>query len=99
MCRGSFGKQKCCYDANGNLVTGPPSGGYQLKNVEMSSFNWRRFFDNDIAPFIGCCIASTEHCLNIYYTRRPSDNCNSFSVRQAGRPIPKANDTYMLNLL
>jgi hypothetical protein len=76
----SFGKQECCYDINGSLIIGAPNGGRQLRHVEysnaQSSSSWLDFFNNDISPYIGCCIMSTEYCNQTFYTRKPSNDCH-----------------------
>jgi len=64
------GGQQCCYNADGILIVGSPSGGSvnRIAPVDMRSFY--QHIQHDVIPFIYCCFSS---CIR-YYERRPSDN-------------------------
>lgn len=74
--------QQCCYDENGYLITGPPSGGtVDLWSAEISP---SRHYQSDIEPFILCCKGQFQTC-GLYYERRPSDNGSRFNPPPCGK--------------
>lgn len=62
-------RQQCCYDSNGVLLVGPPSGG----TLDMSN----KLIDHimmDVDPHDWCCKkGNAENCAK-YYEKRPSDD-------------------------
>jgi deleted-in-malignant-brain-tumors protein 1 len=77
---GSFSSsQQCCYDINGQLLTG--IGGGSAYRVYPN--NWRSFLGHlqyDVIPFFLCCEGLFKAC-NRFYNRRPNDNCEDWPQR------------------
>ena len=70
--------QHCCYDNNGNLITGPPDGGtVDLWSEEVSP---AKHYHADVEPFIVCCRGDLPNS-QYYYEKRPSDNGARFNPR------------------
>ena len=60
--------QQCCYNEQGNLLVGPPKGGFLARvHVEVGVPVFSHFF-YDIVPFWDCCLLS-DNCRN-YFERR-----------------------------
>ena len=93
--------QECCYDKNGYLSSGL-YGGHQLRNVPNSFFKlitWLDYFNDNIAPYIGCCITSNNPVdCNKYYMNRPSSNCNGFSPATISKKDYNENTITIISL-
>lgn len=62
--------QHCCYDNNGILLVGPPSGGtLESSNSDISVF---AHYVDDVLPYVLCCVK--ENSCDKYYEKRPSDD-------------------------
>lgn len=81
--------QQCCYDGNGNLITGPPGGGtVDLVSPDVSTF---RHFIHDVVPYLLCCKAGVFSDCDEYYSKRPSDR----GVDYSPPPPPRKKCTYI----
>ena len=75
-----YSGQKCCYDTNGHLLTGPHSG----STPDSGGGNWFVHQTQDILPQIHCCKAAHSNCSQ-FYALRPSDNCKNFNPDLPGK--------------
>ena len=78
--------QQCCYNAQGSLNIGPPSGG-----TLDTSTNKIEHFLQDVLPYLDCCILS-DNC-DKYYDKRPSDDGSRWRP-----PRPAGELAFFLNI-
>jgi sushi domain-containing protein 2 len=62
--------QQCCYNSQGSLNIGPPSGGTLDKTS--TSIDKIQHFYQDVLPYFDCCLLSNK--CDKYYDKRPSDD-------------------------
>ena len=88
MCSENQGTgNQCCYDKDGTLIVGPPSGGSVDKTAPTGTgINYLKNFllhqAQDVIPYIFCCKGFFKSC-QTYYDRRPSDDGSSYNP-----PVP-----------
>jgi len=77
--------QQCCYDKNGNLLTGQPSGGTVDRFAPNTFTGKLRHLRHDVLPYIYCCKGEFKDytCVK-YYEKRPSDNGSRFNLQPPG---------------
>lgn len=79
--------QECCYDANGNLLVGAPSGGtVDFAPHQPLTDPWPHYV-TDIRPESYCCHvrgAPRSTCQS-FYKLRPSDNCGRYNPDPPGK--------------
>ena len=77
--------QQCCYDDNGNLVTGQPGGG-TVDRYAPNTFTGRlKHLRHDILPYIYCCRGDfKDYTCDRYHKKRPSDDGSKFSLQPPG---------------
>lgn len=78
---GGFGQQ-CCYETDGGLVKGEPSGGSADIMSPITDYN--RHLSDDIVPYLYCCHSEPgrSRC-NEYFQWRPSGEETGYLL-----PIP-----------
>ena len=83
---------QCCYDEDGDLITGPPSGGtVDIASPQGSVRCYLQHFFQDVLPSIYCCTGLFPDCQS-YYQKRPS-------VPQTGYvPLVPGNSTCMYGI-
>jgi len=90
--------QQCCYGRDGNLITGPMSGGTVDRVAPTGNFgiNIIRHFFDDVLPAFYCCQGrfKDETC-NLYYDRRPSGGRESC---EPPRPAFTFGDPHIVTL-
>ena len=72
--------QQCCYNPNGKIITGSPSGGTADL---VAPTNWKTtilHFRKDVLPWVYCCTGLFKDCSR-YYDRRQSDDCSDYPQR------------------
>ncbi|XP_070554203.1 protein mesh-like [Ptychodera flava] len=89
--------RECCYNKKGALLysedsfgAGPShrshhDGVYPYKSV--GKIPYLSHFNDDIRPWIRCCVYTNfdeTHCREIYFARRPSNNCGNYSAPKPG---------------
>ena len=76
--------QQCCYNSQGRLTIGYPSGG--TLDLVSGNSNKSGHFLLDVLPFINCCKLSAK--CEKYYQKRPSDNSSRWRAPNlAGKKI------------
>ena len=75
--------QQCCYDGEGMLLYGPPSGGNFQAASTLGEHSPVKHWWYDVLPWYSCCVFENE--CSRYYKHRSSDDCSSYEP-----PAPSA---------
>lgn len=71
--------QQCCYDGNGDIITGNNGGTADL----VAPVGWECTFEHfkeDVYPWFLCCQGKFKDC-GRYTSRRPVDDCSDWPQR------------------
>ena len=79
--------QQCCYDRDGNIITGPSSGGRidSVAPVDVKTTIQHLFAD--VAPYYFCCTPEILQNCGKLYEFRPSDDCSRTRPPRPGKTV------------
>lgn len=84
---------QCCYNVQGNLLSGPRGGGSMDRVHVNSGIPVLSHFFHDIVPYYDCCLWSSN--CEEYYEKRPSDDGSGYVAPQ---PALLFGDPHMVTL-
>ena len=83
--------RQCCYNAQGQLIEGPRSGGHadyiSPKSRFPTNIAFLIHFNNDLTPFLQCCKIDQPLC-SAFYSQRPSTLNGSTATCEFTSPNP-----------